>query len=226
MKARTRVEVIQAILDTGVVPVFYQKDPEKARKVVDACVAGGLTCLEMTNRGVRAHHVFRELAEHCQKNHPRVLLGAGTVQDQGTAALYIQEGAAFVVSPYFDLESALVCNKRRVPYLPGCSTATEIHTAETYGADICKIFPGSSAGGPGFIKAILGPSPGSLLMPTGGVEPTRESLSSWFKAGVACVGLGSQLIPSSIPDDFDYATITEKARTAVAIVRELRKEGV
>jgi 2-dehydro-3-deoxyphosphogluconate aldolase / (4S)-4-hydroxy-2-oxoglutarate aldolase len=224
MKARTRTKVIQTILDVGIVPVFYQEDPDKARKVVDACVAGGLTCIEMTNRGVRAHHVFRSLAEYCAVHHPHVLLGAGTVQDQGTAALYIQEGAAFVVAPYFDLESALVCNKRRVPYFPGCSTATEIHTAETYGAEICKIFPGSSAGGPGFVKAILGPSPASLLMPTGGVEPTRESLTSWFKAGVACVGLGSQLIPGKLPDDFDYTTITEKAKNALAFVRELRGE--
>ncbi len=222
MKAQLRIDTVLRILAAGIVPLFYQEDTDKAKQVIAACVDGGLTCIEITNRGVQAHHVFRDIAQHCRKHHPDVLLGAGTVQDQGTASLFIQEGAAFIVSPYFDLDTALVCNKRRIPYIPGCATATEIHTAETYGADICKVFPGSSAGGPGFIKAVLGPSPKTLLMPTGGVEPTRESLSSWFSAGAACVGLGSQMIPGTIPDDFEYTTITRKAKEALSIVRELR----
>ncbi len=220
--AASRINTILSILETGIVPVFYQEDTEKAKKIVSACVQGGLTCLEMTNRGVRSHHVFRELAVFCSKHYPEVILGAGTVQDQGTASLFIQEGASFIVSPYFDLETALVCSKRKIPYFPGCATPTEIHTAETYGVEICKIFPGSCAGGPGFIKAVLGPSPKSLLMPTGGVEPTRESLTSWFSAGAACVGLGSQLIPGNIPDDFDYESISRTAAAALEIVRELR----
>ncbi len=223
MVGKTRIETIQRMLDIGIVPLFFQKDAQKAKRIAAACIEGGLSCIEVTNRGVGAVHVFSELAAYCREHHPEAVLGAGTVQDQATAAIFIQEGAEFIVSPYFDLETALVCNKRKIPYFPGCASATEIHTAETYGVEICKIFPGTSAGGPGFIKAVMGPCPRSLLMPTGGVEPTNESLSSWFNAGAACVGLGSQLIPSHIPDDFDYGHITRTARTAVSIAAEIRR---
>jgi 2-dehydro-3-deoxyphosphogluconate aldolase/(4S)-4-hydroxy-2-oxoglutarate aldolase len=138
--------------------------------------------------------------------------------------MYIQYGANFIVSPFLDEETAVLCNKRKVAYSPGCGSVTEIHRAEALGVEICKIFPGSQVGGPGFVKSVLGPCPRTNLMPTGGVEPTEESLTAWFGAGVACVGLGSSLVPSSLNDDFDFASITAKLQKAREILSGLKRK--
>jgi len=217
-----RLQTLNAILDQGLVPVFYHPDPEVARKVLDAVAAGGGRLLEMTNRGDRACHVFRHLEEYAAKQHPEMILGVGSVIDAPTAALYIAEGANFVVGPTLCPEIARLCNRRKVPYSPGCGSVTEIQTAHELGCEIVKIFPGAEVGGPSFVKAVLGPCPWTLLMPTGGVDATRESVTAWIKAGTAALGIGSNLIRKEDIEAGNYAAITERVRNVLQWVREAR----
>lgn len=222
MSRFTRLEVLTSMLRVGAIPIFHQSDPRQATGVVDALAAGGAEVIEFTNRGDAAHEVFGELERTARAASSPVMLGAGSVVDGGTAALYINLGAAFIVSPSFSDEVARVCNRRRVAYLPGCATATEVAVAETAGCEIVKVFPGASVGGPNFVAALLGPSPSSRLMPTGGVAPTRESLEAWFLAGAACVGLGSQLIPPREVADGDWDAITERMAETRRITHMVR----
>ena len=193
-----RLEVLNTIFDTGLIPVFFNSDVEVAKKIAWAVSTGGCRLLELTNRGDFAPDLFKELSRYCQKELPDLILGVGTILDAPTAALYAAYGANFVVGPYFNPEVARFCNRRKIAYFPGCGSATEIAEAEELGAEIVKMFPGESVGGPAFVKAILGPSPWTRIMPTGGVKGTRESLSTWFDAGVAAVGIGGDLIKKRI----------------------------
>lgn len=217
-----RLEVLNTLVSTGVVPLFFQKDIGVAKKILDACAAGGAPAIEFTNRGDRALEIFRELEIYASERHPQLILGAGSVADSATAALYIQMGANFIVAPFTDEETATLCNGRKIPYLPGCGTVSEIHRAERLGVEVCKIFPGGEVGGPKFVKAVKGPCPWSLLMPTGGVSPTEESLGAWIDAGACCVGLGSQLIPGNIAETGAYGEITEKLVFAVEFIAARR----
>ncbi len=189
-----RLEVYQSILSTGLVPLFYHADASVAQEVVHACAAGGSRVMEFTNRGEKALPVFIALNDFIESQKVPVVLGVGSVQDAPTAALYIAYGANFIVSPSFNPEVARLCNRRKIAYMPGCATATEISTAEEAGVEIVKVFPGETVGGPDFVKAILGPMPWSRIMPTGGVEATQESVQKWIKAGACCVGMGSNLV--------------------------------
>jgi len=147
--------------------------------------------VEFTNRGDSAPRVLAELAQTVAESAPDVILGVGTVVDAPTAALYLSAGANFVVGPILNPEIARLCNRRKVAYMPGCGSAIEISQAEELGVEIVKVFPGSSVGGPGFVKAVLAPMPWTRIMPTGGVDASEESIRAWFGAGVACVGIGS-----------------------------------
>lgn len=221
MAKYSRLKVLTSMIEVGMVPVFYHADPQTAIPVVEACLEGGVRCFEFTNRGDGAHEVFREVALYFQ-NDDRLILGAGSVLDPATAALYIQLGANFIVGPVLNAEVARVCNRRKVAYSPGCGTLSEISQAEELGVEICKIFPGTAVGGPGFVKDVLGPMPWTRLMPTGGVEPTRENLNAWFTAGVACVGMGSKLFPADAIKAGDFASITENVRQALGFIRDAR----
>jgi len=152
-----------------------------------------------------------------------MIMGVGSVCDTGTAALYIQLGAGFIVSPSLNPDMAKVCNRRKVAWIPGCGTLSEINFAEELGCEIVKIFPAAEVGGPSFVKAIKAPCPWTEIMPSGGVSPDRENLETWFKAGVACVGLGSQLTPKDVIEKRDFKFIEEKVRESVAFVKEFRK---
>lgn len=221
MAKYSRLKVLTSMIEVGLVPVFYHADPQTAVRVVEACLDGGVRCFEFTNRGDGAHEVFRELARCFQKD-DRLILGAGSLLDPATAALYIQLGANFIVGPALNAEVARLCNRRKVAYSPGCGTLSEISQAEELGVEIVKIFPGAAVGGPGFVKDVLGPMPWTRLMPTGGVEPTQESLSAWFKAGVCCVGMGSKLFPAETIKAGDFAAITANVRQALAYIQEAR----
>jgi 2-dehydro-3-deoxyphosphogluconate aldolase/(4S)-4-hydroxy-2-oxoglutarate aldolase len=194
MARYTRLQVYDAMLTTGLVPLFYHDDPEVAQEIVKAVSAGGARVLEFTNRGEKALSVFSHLNSYIESAGLPIILGVGSVIDAPTAALYLAHGANFIVGPLFNAEVARLCNRRKIAYLPGCGTVAEISTAEEAGVEIVKVFPGETLGGPAFIKAVLGPMPWSRLMPTGGVEATRESVQSWIKAGACCVGLGSGLV--------------------------------
>ena len=217
-----RLETLVMMKEIGLIPVFYNGDFEVARSVVCACADGGARLVEFTNRGDRAINVFTRLEEFCAKERPDVVLGVGSIVDAPTAAMYIGAGANFVVGPLLDEETARLCNSRKIPYSPGCGTVTEIHRAETLGVEICKIFPGAEIGGPAFVKNVRGPCPWTDIMPTGGVSPTRESLGAWFEAGVACVGMGSNLITKDLLAARDYAGMTKKVKEAIEIIKQVR----
>jgi 2-dehydro-3-deoxyphosphogluconate aldolase/(4S)-4-hydroxy-2-oxoglutarate aldolase len=220
-----RLEILNAMIETGVVPVFYHPDLEVAKKIVKAMAGGGARLVEFTNRGDQAYHVFSELVKWGELELPEIILGVGSILDPGTAALYINSGANFIVGPVLNAEVAKVCNRRKIPYSPGCGSASEISQAEEYGVEICKIFPGGEVGGPAFVKNILGPMPWTLLMPTGGVEATRESIEAWFRAGVACVGIGSKLISTERVAAGDFETLSRKTADLLGWIQEVRRKA-
>lgn len=215
----SRIDVVLKMRETGIVPVFYHKDPEVCRNVIKACYNGGIKIFEFTNRGDYAHELFSELNKWAEKETPELIMGVGSVVDAGTASLYIQLGANFIVSPILNAEMAKVCNRRKILWSPGCGTLSEISFAEELGAEIVKIFPGSSVGGPDFVKAIKGPCPWSSIMPTGGVEPTLDNLREWFNAGVTCVGIGSNLIRKEFIQKKDWKSLTKEVEAAVKVAR-------
>jgi 2-dehydro-3-deoxyphosphogluconate aldolase/(4S)-4-hydroxy-2-oxoglutarate aldolase len=217
-----RLEVLNAIVDTGLVPVFYHPDVKTGLCIIEACLAGGARVVEFTNRGDFAPFVFQALAEHVARSGAGVSLGVGSITDPHTAALYLASGASFVVGPVLNPEVARLCNRRKVAYSPGCATATEISQAEELGVEIVKIFPGGLVGGPEFVRSILAPCPWTRIMPTGGVETTQASIAAWFKAGVAAVGIGSNLISRSRVAAGDYQAITETTAQLLAWIREAR----
>ncbi len=217
-----RLKVYSTMLETGVVPVFYNPDINVAREVAGACLAGGCPILEFTNRGDHAWEVFSELERYCAKALPTLVLGVGSVVDPGTAALYINCGASFVVGPILNPDVARACNRRKIPYSPGCGSASEISQAEELGCEIVKVFPGGEVGGPKFVKAVKGPCPWTSIMPTGGVESTEASLKAWFDAGVACVGMGSNLITKELLKAGDYPGIAAKIKETLDLVRKVR----
>jgi 2-dehydro-3-deoxyphosphogluconate aldolase/(4S)-4-hydroxy-2-oxoglutarate aldolase len=210
------------MLETGMVPVFYHPSVEVAREVAGACVAGGCPLLEFTNRGDHAWEVFNELERYCARELPELILGAGSIVDPGTASLYINCGASFVVSPVLNPEVARACNRRKIPYSPGCATLSEISQAEELGCEIIKIFPGKEVGGPAFIKNVKGPCPWVSIMPTGGVEPTEASLKAWFDAGATCVGMGSNMITKDMLKAEDYQGIGANIGRTVELIRKIR----
>ena len=194
-----KIAVLNKIGSTGMVPVFYHKDAEVAKKVVKACYEGGVRAFEFTNHGDFAHEVFAEVVKFAAKECPEMAMGVGSIVDPATAALYLQLGANFVVGPLFNPEIAKICNRRLVAYTPGCGSVSEVGFAQEAGCDLCKIFPGDVLGAK-LVKGLLAPMPWSKLMVTGGVEPTQENLTSWIKAGVFCVGMGSKLFPNDKVD--------------------------
>jgi 2-dehydro-3-deoxyphosphogluconate aldolase/(4S)-4-hydroxy-2-oxoglutarate aldolase len=220
-----RLEVINTILETGILPLFYNDEIETAIEIVRACRRGGVRAIEFTNRGEGAYPVFTELIRSFAKQDPGAILGVGSIIDAPTAALYIATGANFIVGPSLNAEIARLCNRRKILYLPGCATENEISAAEELGAEICKIFPGDAAGGPKFISAVMAPCPWHRLLPTGGVEATEASIGEWIKAGAAAVGLGSKLISSQAVKAKDYDGIATKTAQCIAWVKAARDSG-
>lgn len=217
----SRIEVAQKMKDQGMVPLFYHADIELGKAILKACYEGGSHLLEFTNRGDYAHEVFRELNKYAEAELPEMILGVGSVTDAGTASLYMQLGANFVVTPVLREDIAIVCNRRKVLWSPGCGSLTEICRAEELGCEIVKLFPGGIYG-PSFVKGIKGPQPWTSIMPTGGVAPTRENLQGWFDAGVTCVGMGSKMISKDILRDKDFEKLTKRVRDALVLIRELK----
>jgi 2-dehydro-3-deoxyphosphogluconate aldolase/(4S)-4-hydroxy-2-oxoglutarate aldolase len=216
-----RLDVFFTMRETGIIPVFYHKDSKVCIKVMEACYAGGARIFEFTNRGDFAHEVFTEISKIRSEKYPDMVLGAGSIIDSATSSLYIQLGADFIVSPVLKEDMAITCNRRKIAWMPGCATLSEISKAEELGAEVVKIFPASQIGGPAFIKNIKGPCPWTQIMPTGGVKPTEENLKEWFDAGAFCVGMGSKLIVKKSDGSYDFKSITEKTRYALGIYKKL-----
>ena len=217
-----KLAVMAKIGSTGMVPVFYHKDAEVAKKVIKACYEGGVRAFEFTNRGDFAHEVFAECVKFAATECPELALGVGSVVDAPTAALYIQLGACFVVGTLFNPEIAPVCNRRLIPYCPGCGSVSEVGKAQELGCDLTKLFPGDVYG-PAMVKNLKAPMPWSKIMVTGGVAPTEENLTAWFKAGVFCVGMGSKLFPSDKVKAGDWQYVTDKCKEALCYIEAARE---
>ena len=222
MAQYTRIEVASVMKETGMVPLFFHSNVDLGKKVLKACYDGGARLMEFTSRGDFAFEVFGELNKYAIKELPGMILGVGSVTDAAAASLYMQLGANFIVTPVLREDIAIVCNRRKVLWSPGCGTLTEITRAEELGCEIVKLFPGDIYG-PQFVKGIKGPSPWTSIMPTGGVSPTEENLKGWFDAGVTCVGMGSQLISKDILVNEDFGGLKNKVQAALTIIKKVKK---
>ena len=221
MAQYSRLEVAQVMKDTGLVPLFFNSDIEVSKKVLKACYDGGARLLEFTARGDFALEVFTALTKYAIAELPGMIMGVGSVTDAAAASLYMQMGANFIVTPVLREDIAIVCNRRKVLWSPGCGSLTEIARAEELGCEIVKLFPGGIYG-PDFVKAIKGPCQWTSIMPTGGVSPTKENLEGWFNAGVTCVGMGSKLIAKDNSGNYDYNKIENMTREAMQIIQYLK----
>lgn len=217
----TRIEVAQKMKEQGMVPLFYHRDITIAKVLLKSLYDGGARLLEFTNRGDFAHEVFSELYKFAEQELPDLIMGVGSVTDAGTASLYLQLGANFVVTPVFREDIAVVCNRKKVLWSPGCGSLTEICTAEEMGCEIVKLFPGSIYG-PKFIKAVKGPQPWTNIMPTGGVSPDPENLKSWFGGGAYCVGMGSKLMVKDDNGNYDFEKIKELTKETLEFIKEMK----
>lgn len=217
----SRIEVMQTMESTGLVPLFFNSDINIAKELVTACYKGGARLLEFTHRGDFAHEVFGELNHYCIKNLPEMILGVGSITDAGAASLYMNLGANFIVTPVLREDIAIICNRKKVMWSPGCGSLTEIARAEELGCELVKLFPGGIYG-PSFVKAVKGPQPWTSIMPTGGVS--LDNLDTWFKAGVSCVGMGSKLFTKEVVADKNYKLLTENVKKALSTIQELRGE--
>jgi 2-dehydro-3-deoxyphosphogluconate aldolase/(4S)-4-hydroxy-2-oxoglutarate aldolase len=220
MARNTSIVVYSRIEETPIVPLFFNADLTVAQHVLKACYDGGIRVFEFTNRGAEAPAIFAKLIDFCEKECPDLVLGIGTIYDARQANEFISMGADFMLQPFTTPEVGEVCAKNDIPWMPGTMTLTEIRNAEILGAKYVKIFPGNVVG-PGFVKAIKGPMPKTKIMVTGGVEPNKESLSSWFGAGAAAVGMGSQLFPADLIAKKDYQSISNTISDLIKIYRGL-----
>jgi len=212
-----KIQVLNKMKETGMVPVFYHSDAEVAKQVILACYKGGVRAFEFTNRGDFAHEVFAECVKFAAKECPDMAMGVGSIVDAPTASLYIQLGACFVVGPLLNADVAKVCNRRLVAYCPGCGSVSEIGYAQELGCDLTKVFPGDVYG-PAFVKGVMAPCPWSNIMVTGGVSPDKENLTAWIKAGAFCVGMGSKLFPNDIVESKDWNYITDKCKESLSYI--------
>lgn len=221
MSRFSRIEVATLMKQIGLIPMFYHPDVNIGKQILKACYDGGARVVEFTSRGDFAHEVFSELNKYVIKELPEMAMGAGSVTDAAAASLYMQMGANFIVTPSLREDIAVACNRRKVLWNPGCGSVTEINKAEEMGCELIKLFPGANFG-PDFVKAIKGPQPWTSIMPTGGVTLEESNLRSWFDAGATCVGIGSNLISSSILANKDYTGLEQTVRNTLAIIKKVR----
>ncbi|GEM_PF-7250 len=220
-------EVVTAMREQSLVPVFYHADKETVLGIIGACVKGGSRLVEFTNRGEGAADLFGELIKVCRKQYPGLMVGVGSVRDEITAGIYIGKGADFVVGPTFNPKVSEICNRLGVSYSPGCGTASEINNAEAAGSEIIKVFPGGEVGGPAFFKAVHGPAARTQMMPTGGVEGSAESIYGWLVKGkAAALGIGSELIRKEHVAKKDFAAMEANVRRVLGIIQAVKSRAL
>jgi 2-dehydro-3-deoxyphosphogluconate aldolase/(4S)-4-hydroxy-2-oxoglutarate aldolase len=216
----THQEILVKMAETGMIPVFNHKDISISKAVLDASYKAGIRVFEFTNRESNAFEVFKELKIYSEK-YPDLLLGIGTVFSAVDAARFHLIGTDFVVSPALIPEVANFCTMKGIFWVPGCATVSEVFHAKSMGALLVKAFPGNLLG-TGFIKAVASVMPDIKMMPTGGVEPSKDNLSEWFKAGVHCVGMGSQLFDKQAIERGEFEILESNISKALTIIRELK----
>ncbi len=217
----TRLQTYVKLGETSLVPIFYHPEAEVCQQVLAAAYRAGIRVFEFTNRGDFAHEVFGILNKYAAQHCPEMILGAGTIFEPGTAALYMQLGACFIVSPVLKEDVAYACNRRKVGWIPGCATMSEISRAEELGAEVVKVFPGDVVG-TAFVKGLKAPMPWTTVMVTGGVKPEEENLKGWFNAGTSCVGMGSQLISADHLKNRDYAAMEAQMKSAMELIQQVK----
>ena len=221
MAQYSRIQVINKMMELRMVPLFYHSDFQVAKNILQACYNGGARLIEFTNRGDFAIEVFSKLIKFASKELPGMIVGIGSVSDSAAASQYMLLGANFVVTPVLREDIAIVCNRRKVLWIPGCGSLTEIAKAEEMGCEFIKLFPGNIYG-PDFIKSVKAPQPWSSIMPTGGVSIEQSNLLGWFKAGADCVGLGSKLISEEILINQDFKKLEKNVLDTIQFIQKIK----
>ncbi len=214
-------KITEAIKSQGILPLYFNADADVSKEILKAVYRAGIRAIEYTNRGEAAFNNFKQLIALRDSEMHDMLLGIGTIKDLQTAQAYADAKADFMVSPGWVSEVAVFCNAKDIFYAPGCMTPTEIIAAENGGIGFIKLFPGNMLG-PEFLTSIKEIFPKLLFMPTGGVDTTKESIESWFKAGVCAVGMGSKLISKKLMETKDYTAIENETRKVMAILQEIK----
>ena len=221
MAQYSRIQVINKMMELRMVPLFYNSDFQVAKNILQACYNGGARLIEFTNRGDFAIEVFSKLIKFASKELPGMIVGIGSVTDSAAASQYMLLGANFVVTPVLREDIAIVCNRRKVLWIPGCGSLSEIAKAEEMGCEFVKLFPGNIYG-PDFIKSVKAPQPWSSIMPTGGVSIEQSNLLGWFKAGADCVGLGSKLISKEILINQDFKKLEKNVLECIQFIQKIK----
>ena len=221
MAQYSRIQVINKMMESRVVPLFYHSDFQVAKNILQACYNGGARLIEFTNRGDFAIEVFSKLIKFASNELPGMIVGIGSVTDSAAASQYMLLGANFIVTPVLREDIAIVCNRRKVLWIPGCGSLSEIARAEEMGCEFVKLFPGNIYG-PDFIKSVKAPQPWSSIMPTGGVSIEQSNLLEWFKAGADCVGLGSKLISKEILINQDFKKLEKKVLDTLQFIQKIK----
>lgn len=218
----SREKVNELFKKHAFLPLYNVDDLEVCKKVLKAAYEGGVRLFELTNRSENALAIFKDIVPFAKANMPDLLLGVGTIMNEKAAADFRDAGAAFIVCPIVSEEVASYCERNKIFWVPGAGTLTEIVHAHELGADMVKIFPANYLGGPGFVQAIKAPCPWIRIMPTGGVEGTEENLQAWFKAGVMCVGIGSNLFKKEKVAANDFEWIKNETQRIVGIIQSIK----
>ena len=214
-------QLIQEIKNIGLLPLYYHDDPGVCLSVANALYDAGVKCIEFTNRGAMALENFKALVKLRDEKMKGLLIAIGTIKTGTEAQKFIDAGADFLISPIFDSGVCDVTYLNKMLWIPGCTTPTEIHVAQQAGCKLIKLFPGNVLG-PGFVEAIMPLFSGVDFTITGGVEATEENISSWFRAGVAVVGMGSKLITKDILKNRNYDVLKAKTKEVISIIRKIK----
>jgi 2-dehydro-3-deoxyphosphogluconate aldolase/(4S)-4-hydroxy-2-oxoglutarate aldolase len=212
-----KLKVLSKVIESGLVAIVRTNSADQAARIAEACARGGAAAIEITFTVPGATAVIEALAKQYASG--EILIGAGTVLDPETARIAILAGAQYIVSPSVSPETARLCNRYQIPYMPGACTMREIVDAMECGADIVKLFPGETLG-PAFVKAVKGPLPQASLMPTGGVAV--DNVAEWIKAGAVAVGVGGSLTAGAQSGNFQQ--ITDTAKQFIERIQQARKK--
>lgn len=215
-------QISDAIISQGILPLYFNADESVSIEVMKSLYAAGIRALEYTNRGDAALANFTKMVAARNESMKDLLLGVGTIKNMQHATDYLKAGADFLVSPGFVPDVAAHCVANDIFYAPGCMTPTEIIAAENAGVVFIKLFPGNMLGTE-FLTTIKDIFPKLKFMPTGGVDTTQESISSWYKAGVVAVGMGSKLVSKKLMEAKDYTTIEKATKEVLQVIAEVKK---
>tara|TARA_Y100000768_G_scaffold170174_1_gene127373 strand:+ start:492 stop:1148 length:657 start_codon:yes stop_codon:yes gene_type:complete len=213
--------ILEKLSKTRLLPLFYKDDVDISKNLIDALISTNLHVIEFTNRGADAKRIFPKLLKHV-KDKNEVILGIGSIKSSDEAKLFIDLGAKFIVSPHLDEEIGEVCNKNEVLWVPGCGTLSEMIKADKIGAKLIKLFPGNVYGSK-FISSVLAPCPWLKIMPTGGVTTQQSNIQDWLDSGAYCLGMGSNLFPSSLLNFNDTTELQKHINSVLKKIRSVSK---